>query len=183
MGMISDEDEILDLVDIHQKVVGSITHAAVYDYANLHGNYLRAASGFIINSRGELWIPKRTAHKKIAPNGLDYSAGEHAQAGESYIQTIVRGFAEELNIVAAEKDFIYLGIAKPMPGQPPYFSANYLYFSNRVPTYNPDDFVSYEWLQPAELVQKLRTGVPAKSSLQESVELVLAYMREHKRHQ
>lgn len=179
MGMIPDEEELLDLVDDNEQVVGTITHTEAYNQRNLRGYSLRASNGFILNSKGELWIPKRTAHKKIAPSGLDYSAGEHAQAGEPYIDAIIRGFEEELNITATAEAFTYIGTTKPQPNMPPYFAANYLYFSDEPPSYNPDDFVSYEWLKPQQLLEKLATGVPAKHSLAETMEFVLAYMSQH----
>jgi isopentenyldiphosphate isomerase len=175
MGIIADEDEILDLVDANQQVVGTITHATAYDIANLGGHFLRASNGFIINSKGQLWIPKRTAHKKIAPNGLDYSAGEHAQTGEPYVEAMLRGFEEELNIKVLADDLIFIGMATPRLDTPPYFAAHYLYFSDETPNYNNDDFVSYEWLEPKALLELLATGIPAKSMLGEAIDLVSAY--------
>jgi isopentenyldiphosphate isomerase len=179
MGIINDEDELLDLVDTNEQVVGTISHADAFDWSNLRGNYLRSVNAFIINSQGEVWIPKRTAHKKIAPNGLDYSVGEHTQAGESDIAAIVRGFAEELNMQVDANDLVYVGTTKPTPEGIPYFRANYLSHSETTPDYNPDDFVSAEWLKPADLLHQIETGVSAKETLTDDFKLVLAYLAEH----
>jgi isopentenyl-diphosphate delta-isomerase len=69
------EEEVLDLVNENDEVVGTITHDKVFDFKNVAPYYLRAVNAFIINSDGKLWIPRRTAHKKIAPDGLDFSVG------------------------------------------------------------------------------------------------------------
>jgi isopentenyldiphosphate isomerase len=173
---ISDADEILDLVDKDEQVVGSITHLDAYNEANLRGNYLRASNGFIVNSKGELWIPKRTAEKSIAPNGLDYSVGEHAMTGEPYIDALVRGFEEELNMVVDPKDLHFVAHTGPRPDEPPYFLSLYLYFTDTVPSYNREDYVSYEWLSPAALDAKLKAGTPSKLSLPYDAEAMISYL-------
>ena len=61
--------------------------------------FLRAAEAFIQNREGKLWIPTRKLHKRIAPGGLDYSMGEHVKAGEDYLQVVIGGFQEELNLI------------------------------------------------------------------------------------
>lgn len=181
--ILSDEDEVLDLVNANDEVVGQITHAEAYDQSNLNGNYLRASNGFIVNSRGELWIPTRGSHKRIAPNGLDYSAGEHVQSGESYIAAMVRGFEEELRMKVEPSRLIPIGVTAPRPDMPPYFASNYIYRSDETPDYNTDDFVSYEWLKPDELAARLKSGVAAKDSLLDSLEVLSTYMRQDDSHQ
>jgi hypothetical protein len=49
-----------------------------------------------------------------------------------------------------------------------------VYKSNLAPSYNPEDFVSAEWLSPAELIQKLDSGTPAKTNLRETVAVLIA---------
>jgi isopentenyl-diphosphate delta-isomerase len=173
----SPEEEILDLVDSDNQVIGTITHAEAFDTANLRGNYLRASNAYIMNSRGELWVPIRAPHKRIAPNGIDYSAGEHIEADESYIDAMVRGFVEELHMKVRPADLELAGTTTPRPAHP-YFAAIYLYRSEAVPDYNRDDFVSYEWLTPAQLSAKLQAGVPAKDSISDSLAILAGYLHQ-----
>src|SRR5882762_10507171 len=116
----SDDDELLDVVDDNDLVVGTITHANAYTPEGLNGCFIRASNCFIINSKHQLWIPRRTADKKIAPSGLDYSAGGHVGAGESYEVAMVRELAEELNLRIEPSELLFIGKQTPKDA-PPYF--------------------------------------------------------------
>ena len=165
------DDELLDLVNIDDEVVGTILRS---DYGLLlekkHG-YIRAVEMFIQNDEGKFWVPTRTAHKKIAPNGLDYSMGGHVESGESYIESALREIEEELNLKIDSSKLEF--IKKFEPGEIPYFRCFYIYRSNQSPEYNPDDFIGAEWLSPEEILQKIASGAPSKTSLRETIESVL----------
>lgn len=168
---MDDEDELLDLVDQNDNVIRTIWRSKT---ANLEHGFLRAAEAFIQNRNGQLWIPRRQMHKRIAPGGLDYSMAEHVMSGESYLDACVRGFSEELNLFVKKSDlqFIY----KFSPGDDLiYFRILYLYRSDKSPDYNREDFTGYEWLTPKELLKRLQDGEPAKRSLQETIEWLIKH--------
>lgn len=165
------EDELLDLVNENDEIIGTI-HRSEYDrMVNEKLGYIRAVELFIVNDKGELWIPKRTAHKKIAPNGLDYSMGGHVSSCETYLQSALREIQEELNLTLQESDLQF--IRKFSPDELPYFRVLYLYHSNEAPRYNPDDFVSASWLTPRQVIEQLDSGIPAKVSLRPTVNALL----------
>jgi isopentenyldiphosphate isomerase len=179
--MLSDEEEILDLVDEDDKVIGTITHTQAYDIIHTKQGYLRASNMFIINSRGELWIPRRQPHKKIAPNGLDYSMGEHVQSGETYLEAAVRGCQEELNLQLSPEELTFICKLAPEPGLPPYFTCDYLYYSDNEPNYSKEDFVTAEWIQPGELMNRLHNAQEtAKASMPYSLKALLDYQAQHR---
>ena len=168
-----DADEILDLVDMSDVVTGTVKRAEFY--ANMdafRGLNLRAADLLIQNSKGELWIPRRTLDRKIAPGGLDYSCGGHVGSGETYERGLLREIEEELNLKLSEADLTFLANFGPRQGLP-YFSEIYLYRSDKAPTYNPDDFSEYEWIMPDKLVERLSDGELAKSSMLETMASLL----------
>ena len=166
MQPLSDEpDELLDLVTEDDIVVGTVTREEVAQQMMDLPGMVRSSNLFMINSKGEVWVPKRSPHKKTAPNGYDYSAGEHVQAGETYLAAMVRGMQEELNLSVSSEELEHLGKISNAPLGIPYFNDIYIYRSDEVPQYNTDDFVSYEWLTPAALQQKLKDGAPAKRDL------------------
>lgn len=170
---MDDPQEILDLVDENDQPIGTIRRDEVPALiSGAKTGMVRSSSVFIMNDAGKLWIPKRTAHKKIAPNGFDFSVGEHVVAGETYIQAAVRGLKEELRIEADEGSLQYIGKISNKTVGLPYFNALYLFHSNVAPDYNKDDFVSYKWLMPSELLDLLEKGVPAKKDMKLSVELL-----------
>ncbi|HEX8182936.1 MAG TPA: NUDIX domain-containing protein [Candidatus Saccharimonadales bacterium] len=161
------DNEILDLVDENDSVIGTINRK---DYSQLLAEslgYIRASELFIVNDEGKIWIPVRTAAKTIAPNGYDYSAAGHVEAGDTYIDTIIRETKEEINldIHAGQLELV----AKMKSDNVRYFRSIFLVHSNATPEFNKDDFTSAEWLTPAELIARIDGGHPAKASLRESV--------------
>jgi isopentenyldiphosphate isomerase len=165
-------DELLDLVDENDKVIGTILRSDYDRLVKEKLGYIRVAEMFIQNSEGKFWVPKRTAHKKIAPGGLDYSMGGHVSSGESYLESALREIQEELNLNLNGTDLKF--VHKFPPSEIPYFRALYIYESDTEPEYNPDDYVSASWLTPQEILKKLNDGVAAKTSLRETIEFLLA---------
>lgn len=163
------DDELLDLVNKEDEIIGTIWRNDTSDnrLANEKLGYIRAVELFIVNSKGELWIPKRTAHKRIAPNGLDFSAAGHVSSGETYIEAMIKEAREELSLDLSEEDLKF--VAKIGPDENCYIREQYVYRTNKTPTFNRDDFVSAAWLQPEELLKQLDSGIPAKSSLRFAV--------------
>jgi len=169
---MNEDDEILDVVDRGDKVIGSIRRGDSRSlYGPDKGKYIRYACCLLQNSEGEFWIPTRTADKKIAPSGLDFSAAEHVQSGETYLEAIIRGLQEELNLSIGEADAIFVGIVPPNETRRS-FSSIYIVKQDIAPDYNKNDFVSYQWLSAEELLEILATGVEAKYDLGPAIALV-----------
>lgn len=174
--MLVDElDEVLDLVDADDKIIGTIhrrqTHGPAR--ASMKG-YIRVAEAFLINDQGQLWVPTRTTHKAVAPGGLDFACAEHVGSGESYLGAMVRGFQEELNLVIEAADVKLLGIVKP--DATPVFRATYLYRSNDEPNYNREDYMSAEWMTAAELRRRIKAGEPNKNTVLTGLDLLEKYL-------
>ena len=163
-----DGEEVLDLVDANDIVVRKISReefdSHYYDDSVKDLNFLRASVGLVQNSRGQLWIPRRTLQKKLLPGALDFSVAEHIGTGETYEQAIVRGFKEELNLDLNQSDLIYLGKLDPFKDSL-YFCAVYVYKTDNVPDYNPEDYSGYEWMYPEEVVASVMGGQSAKTAL------------------
>lgn len=168
-----DDDELLDLVDSRDRVIGTILRSRKHDLEPQQ--FLRAAELFIQNRHGQLWVPRRQKHKTIAPGGLDFSASGHVAAGESYLKALEREVKEELNLEINHEQLKLIHKFPPTGAERLFFRSVYLYTTDETPSYNPQDFSSYEWLRPEELLKLLRNGEPAKRSLLETV----AYIIEH----
>jgi len=172
---MDDDDEVLDLVDKNDKVIGTILRTQKIKLAGQRVGYLRAAEILICNKYGQLWIPRRSKKKAIAPGGLDYSASGHVASGESYLQTAIRETEEELNLKVEPKFLKLLHKFPPEGDEKLFFRTVYVYESDETPDYNSDDFSGYEWVTPEELLKKLKNGEPAKRSLAETI----GYLIEH----
>jgi isopentenyldiphosphate isomerase len=85
-------DEYLDLVNEKDEVVGKKLRSEVY--AEGLSNF-RVVNVFLRNFEGKLWIPRRTANKRIFPLCLDVSMGGHVESGESYEVAFKRELSEE----------------------------------------------------------------------------------------
>lgn len=157
------DDELLDLVNEKDEIIGTIWRNESHRLKEENLGYIRAVDMFIQNDKGEIWIPKRTAHKRIAPNGLDYSVGGHVTSGETYDEAMVKEISEELNLTLSASQLELLG--KIGPNEDLYIRQIYRYRTNDTPNYNPDDFVSAEWMSVDALIALLQSGVAAKHSI------------------
>ncbi|HLC62782.1 MAG TPA: NUDIX domain-containing protein [Candidatus Nanoarchaeia archaeon] len=93
------EDEYLDLVDENDKIIGRKERSEVY---KLNLSNFRVVNAFIRNKKGLIWVPRRSASKRIFPLCLDMSMGGHVSSGETYLQAFKRELKEELNINASK---------------------------------------------------------------------------------
>jgi len=152
-----DYNEILDLVDKNDQVIGSIARGKFLVNSNESLGFVRGSAAFIINSHGELWIPRRANDRHVMPGGLDFSVAETVGSGESYDEAVVRGFAEEANLTISIDDLQNIGILSPADTDT-FFINVYVYKSDTVPDYNQDDYTGYKWMEPQELVELLSSG-------------------------
>lgn len=162
------KSEIIDLVDENDNVIRQIQRDDSVSYVQTHGGYIRVVDCYIMNSKGELWVPTRTAKKRIAPNGLDFSIGEHMQAGETYEDAIVRGFREEVGFEPEAERLEFLGVNKPHETSD-IFQGFFIYHSDETPSLNLEDFVSARWIKPEEFLKKIAGGEIAKQNISRTI--------------
>lgn len=87
-------DEILEIVDENNNVVGKASRGECYKKGLLH----RAVNIFIYNPKGEVFLHKRSDKKLKYPGYWDLSCSEHVKPGESFEEAAKRGLMEELNV-------------------------------------------------------------------------------------
>lgn len=164
-------DEILDIVDENDQVIGQKQRSEIYSQGLCN---FRVVNAFVINSRGQLWIPRRSAHKRIFPLCLDISMGGHVESGETYEEALQRELAEELRLTLDMIDVQLLGYLTPHQHQVSAFMKVYEIQLDYQPDYNKDDFIESFWLYPVDLIQWLHNGEPAKSDLIKLVQFFYA---------
>jgi len=89
-------EEIFDVCNERDEVIGQNTRAEVHRLGLRH----RAVHVLVFNSRGDVFLQKRSMTKDTFPGVWDSSASGHLDAGEDYDVCAVREMREELGIVA-----------------------------------------------------------------------------------
>ena len=163
MGDVTDER--LDLVNERDEVVGQILRAD----PGLHWERVRVVNAFLRNSRGELWIPRRSPGKSLYPNALDVSVGGAVQSGETYKQAFRREAREELNLEIDALPWRPLASFSPFQTTLSSFMRVYELRSDATPSFNPDDISGGEWLTPGQVLERIAAGEAAKGDLAELV--------------
>ena len=72
------------------------------------GQYYLGVHVYLFNSSGEFLIQQRALDKKFLPGGWDIVA-EHTMAGETSVESAIRGVQEELGISIPSADMLFVG--------------------------------------------------------------------------
>ena len=97
---MQDSDEIFDVVDEADEIIGQATRTEVHRRKLRH----RAVHVFVFNADGHLFIQKRSRNKDSFPGRQDSSASGHLSSGEDYDACAVREIAEELGLTIVAND-------------------------------------------------------------------------------
>jgi isopentenyldiphosphate isomerase len=92
------QDELLDIVNEHDRIVGSAMRSAVHQRGLRH----RGVHVFLFASDTTLLVQQRSPEADASPSLLDCSVSEHVRTGETYLQAAVRGLKEELGLDPVE---------------------------------------------------------------------------------
>jgi len=84
--------DIFDIVNSRDEVIGRAPRSEVHARGMLH----RAVHVLVFNTRGELFLQKRSMTKDREPGLWSTSAAGHVDSGEDYDATVVREMGEEL---------------------------------------------------------------------------------------
>lgn len=167
-------EEVIDLVDEYDEVIGSLTRKEIY--AQGIRNY-RVIHAFIVNGDGLLWIPRRSASKNLFPNGLDYSIAGHVESGETYEEGLIKEASEEVDLDLTVIPFKEIGRFNPHTHKVHCFQRVYEIHANEVPNYNRDDFSGFEWLSAQDVIDRYENGEIGKEDIPEVIRL--CYLNKH----
>jgi isopentenyldiphosphate isomerase len=92
------EEELFDVVNERDEVVGRAPRGEVHRLGLRH----RATHTLVFNSRGEVFLQKRSLQKDRQPGLWDSSASGHVSSGEDYDACAARELEEELGWKAPE---------------------------------------------------------------------------------
>src|SRR5688572_481315 len=87
-------DEIFDVVNDRDEVIGQLSRREVHRQGLKH----RAVHVLIFNSKGGIFLQKRSMKKDNFPGAWDSSAAGHVDSGEDYDACVLRETREELGV-------------------------------------------------------------------------------------
>lgn len=155
-------EEILDLVNEHDDVIDQKPRSEVYK--NKLNNF-RVINAFLVNSKKEIWIPRRSPLKKLFPLCLDASVGGHVESGESYQQAFLRELKEELNIDSSSVNYKMIAKLTPKTHAVSAYMNLYVIYSDLTPNYNKSDFIEANWWPISTIIKFIKNGEPTKGDL------------------
>jgi isopentenyldiphosphate isomerase len=144
-------DEIFDVCDERDEIIGQKTRQEVHRLGLRH----RAVHVLVFNSRGQVFLQKRSMKKDCFPGRWDSSASGHLDCGEDYDACAVRELREELGFEASSPpERLFKIDACPQTGQE--FVWIYRCQGEGPFTLHPEEIESGGWFGPDEVTRWLR---------------------------
>ena len=100
-------EEIFDVVNERDEVIDRQSRGEVHRLGLRH----RAVHVLVFNSRGQIFLQKRSMKKDRHPGVWDSSASGHVDSGEHYDATAVRELREEIGLALAQTPELLFKIA------------------------------------------------------------------------
>lgn len=102
-------EEIFDILDENANY---LNYTASRSEAHQKGLWHRAVVAFIVNSKNEVLLQRRSATKKTWANLLDVSVGGHCNAGEFGFECAIRETQEELGLTIKPEQLLFIGLSR-----------------------------------------------------------------------
>ena len=99
-------EEFFDVLTEKGQYTGNIE---TREQCHTQGLWHKAVVVFIINSKKQVLLQRRSPNKKMWPNMWDITAGGHVLAGEFGFQAIIREAKEELGLDLNKNDITFIG--------------------------------------------------------------------------
>lgn len=145
------EDEIYDVVNQYDEVIGQATRGEIHRAGLKH----RAVHIFVFNSAGQIFLQKRSQKKDKAPGSWDSSASGHLDCGEDYDDCAVRELKEELGIEPPEPPQRVFKI-NACPETDQEFVWVYKCYYDGDFKLNKDEIDEGKWVTPQELTEWIK---------------------------
>lgn len=133
------------------------------DICHKEGLWHRAVAIFVINSKNQLLLQKRSAKKKMWPNMWDVTAGGHVLANELGYQAVIRETEEELGEKIDRKDLIFIGssISTNVKGEiiNKHFNEYYVVIKDIDETklkLQEDEVSEVKWMEKDEIIRRIK---------------------------
>lgn len=162
--VVDDPDELFDLVDLDDRVIGQVRRGEAHQNpALIH----RSVQILVFATDGRLLLQRRSAAKDLFPGFYCASASGHVASGEDYAITAERELVEELGIAAP---LTYLGKALVQSEPETEMTALYVARSDGPYQFHPTETEGGAFFTLSEVQDGLVSGaVPVTPALRVAV--------------
>jgi 16S rRNA (adenine1518-N6/adenine1519-N6)-dimethyltransferase len=140
-------DEVFDLVDENDIVIGSLLRSEIHRRQLRH----RAIHIFWLRGDGQLCLQRRSYAKDNCPGLISSSCAGHVDSGENYPKAAVRELHEEIGLRVPLEALIEIDYAPCHANLGHEFVRSYLLRGEFTPQLGRTEVDSLMWRQPAEL--------------------------------
>ena len=146
-------DEIFEIVNEDGEVIGFASRSECHSNPEL---LHQVAHVLVVNSKDQICLQLRPAHKDVQPNKWDTSVGGHVDPGEAPAEAAVREMREELGI-EGELTFLYRYVWRSSI-ESELVSTYLCHFDGEL---NPDphELAEAKWWTESDVNEKLATGL------------------------
>ncbi len=144
------DNEVLDIVNEDDEVIGQTTRKEVHQKGYIH----RSIFFFLLDQQGRVLVNQRTANKEFYPEYWSMVFGGHVQSGETYEDAVLREVKEEAGI---EGEPVFLASFKKRIDRKDKENGKiYKIITGKEPILDRDELKQGKFLTIEELENKLR---------------------------
>jgi isopentenyl-diphosphate delta-isomerase type 1 len=149
--MAQNPNEIFDVVNERDEVVGQATRREVHARGLLH----RAVHVLVFDRAGRVFLQKRSMKKDMSPGLWDSSCSGHLDSGEDYDHAAVRELGEEIGVHGAQPARWFRIEACAETAQE--FCWIYRLRHDGPFVLHPEEIDAGEWIAPVDLTKAIAT--------------------------
>lgn len=144
-------EEIFDVVNERDEVIDHRPRSEVHRLGLMH----RATHALVFNSRGQVFLQKRSLSKDRQPGLWDSSASGHLDQGESYDACVVRELREEigLNLLTTPQRLFKLPVSPETDQEHVWV---YRCTAEGPFTLHPEEIERGDWFEPQEVTRWMK---------------------------
>lgn len=155
-------EEMFDILNENGEYTGKVESRAK---CHKEGLYHKAVAVWIINSKQQVLLQKRSPNKRMWPNTWDVTAGGHVLTGEFGFEAIIREIKEEIGIDIDKQCITFIGsvISTNIKGDIVNKHFNEFYIINKdidetKLKLQEDEVSEVKWMDKDEIVERVKNN-------------------------